>query len=262
MTKSSAARLEKRARRKPRRKRESLELGEVPNRVDVVFSPGSPVGANGWIEMSANAKGKEAIQRIFPKAMFQWRECLYPWKGWQSTIPHLPAVIAHCANTLPPDLLRQKPIQNVTDNQLSFLMASGAKDQGVRAAWITIDQYERPTLNFLEGKFERNPNVLNLPTVRPFDLSNPTDAFLYKMNAKAEENLARNDGTTEPIKKIIAGSDLVLAIWQDVSQPHGIGYLVIKGESLLKIGEPVEVTADAFAVSCYEMALAAKQTLV
>jgi hypothetical protein len=117
------------------------------------------------------------------------------------------------------------------------------------------------SLNFLDGGFKRNPNVLNMPTVRLFDLSKPEEAFLHGMVTKAQENLALIDGTTAPIKKIIADSDLVFAIWQDLSQPHGIGCLVVKGVGLLK-GEPVKVTADAFMVDCYEMALAAKQALV
>src|SRR5205807_1749543 len=66
MTKSSAARAARLARR---RRIEAVLVCEIPNRVDVVFGPGkSPTGVVdcGWIEMNANAKGQDAIGRIFP----------------------------------------------------------------------------------------------------------------------------------------------------------------------------------------------------
>lgn len=49
-----------------------IPSGELKNRIDVLIGPGvSPQDVpGGWIEMSANAKGREAIERIFPAQTF------------------------------------------------------------------------------------------------------------------------------------------------------------------------------------------------
>jgi hypothetical protein len=148
-----------------------VPVNEFPDYLDAIFGPcTSPQTLSncGSVEMTANTEGRRAIERIFPGWVFAWRQAGFPWVGWRSSVLHLPSLAANCANTLPPDLVKLKPLQAANDNQLSFLMASAAEDQGVRSAWFTIDHKERPSLNFLDGAFKRNPNVINLPPVRPF----------------------------------------------------------------------------------------------
>ena len=126
----------------PKGKPIQIPTGEVKNRIDVLIGPAvSPQGLpGGWIEMSANVKGREAIERIFPKAVFRWRESPYAeWLGndWQSFAPHIPTLAAQVANALPAHLLRLKPLHDCTDNALCFLMAAAAAAQGVRVAFLT-----------------------------------------------------------------------------------------------------------------------------
>ena len=60
----------------------------------------------------------------------------------------------------------------------------------------------------------------------------------------------------DEVWKIIDSADVVFGIWQDLTEPEGIGYLVIKGEQLL-----ADVVADGAArshiinaISCQEAA--------
>jgi hypothetical protein len=41
------------------------------------------------------------------------------------------------------------------------------------------------------------------------------------------------DGTMAPVRRIVAGAELVLAVWQDQAQDHGVDLLPIKGAKLL-----------------------------
>lgn len=51
--------------------------------------------------------------------------------------------------------------------------------------------------------------------------------------ARAEENRRLLDGTTDPVKQIIADADIVFGVWPDPTQPHGVGMHVIKGRRRL-----------------------------
>jgi hypothetical protein len=82
--------------------------------------------------------------------------------------------------------------------------------------------------------------------------------FLKRMVDKANGNECLMDGTTRPVKKIIAEADIVLGIWQDQSKPRGIGYLFIKGADLLAdvvaMGAPATYRWNA--IKCVEAAQA------
>ena len=71
------------------------------------------------------------------------------------------------------------------------------------------------------------------------------------------------DGTTGPIKKLFDEAEIVVGVWQDPNEQHGVGYLVLKGEKLLRecfaSGENLTARTTAIPCECYEQAVAAKQ---
>jgi hypothetical protein len=259
-----------------------IRTGEVKNRIDVLIGPAaSPQGVpGGWIEMSANAKGREAIERIFPGANLLWRACPYAeWLGddWRAVAPHIPSAAARCANTLPQHLTKLKPLQECTDAALTFLMASAASAQGARVAFLTNtgrkfkegrDLFgDRITGNGMAFNLYESPlradNVLTLPTVRPINWNDPKEKFLGEMAEVANNNRAFYDGTTEPIKKILREAEVVLGIWNDLTERLGFGYHVIKGADIMERSarENVVINARCSAFACMdaEQAIAARQ---
>jgi hypothetical protein len=84
-----------------------------------------------------------------------------------------------------------------------------------------------------------------MPSVRPFNENDPAQAFLLSMVEKANDNIKTYDGTMEPIEKIIDSAQVVLAIWSDLTKPHGVGFLVIKGEDILKVSQAYGVAVQA-----------------
>jgi hypothetical protein len=97
------------------------------------------------------------------------------------------------------------------------------------------------------------------------DLSDWYADFMRRMVEKANANAALNDGTAGPIKRIIAGSDLVLAVWHDPSQPTGVDSLIVKGDRALldSIAKNTSVALKTDAILCdnAEMAEAYGRTL-
>ena len=77
------------------------------------------------------------------------------------------------------------------------------------------------------------------------------------------QNIARLDGTTGPIKRMFEENEIVFGVWQDASKPHGIDFLVLKGAKLLleSVASNQAVTARTSAIpcECLEQAIAAKQ---
>jgi hypothetical protein len=88
--------------------------------------------------------------------------------------------------------------------------------------------------------------------------------FLRKMVAIANANEAEMDGTTGPVREIIDGAELVFGIWQDQTWPHGIGWLLIKGQQHMREGfaDNVAKRLQCAAIKCAggaEQAEAARQ---
>jgi hypothetical protein len=50
----------------------------------------------------------------------------------------------------------------------------------------------------------------------------------------ANKNNDLMDGTTEPVKRIISQYEFVVAVWQDRSEPHGVGLHLVKGHQMLR----------------------------
>jgi hypothetical protein len=266
----------------PKGKPIQIPTAEIKNRIDVLISPAASPHAvlGGWIEMSANAKGREAIQRIFPGANFLWRKCPFAeWLGddWQAIAPHIPSAAAHCATTLPQYLTKLKPLQECTDAALTFLMAVAITEQGGRVAYLTDTGRKFKEghdlfgdsisgngmrFNLYESSLRAPPNVLNLPTVRPINDNDPREKFLGKMAEMANNNVALYDGTSGPIKKILSEAEVVFGIWNDLTQRLGFGYFVIKGAEILErcVRENETMPARCSAIACTdaEQAVATK----
>jgi hypothetical protein len=90
-------------------------------------------------------------------------------------------------------------------------------------------------------------------------------AFLKTLVEIANKNAELNDGTTGPIKRIVADNDVVFAIWQDHSAPYGVNMLPIKGTQRLLEGTRYQIAitprTSAIPVDNIEMAIAARDVL-
>ncbi len=69
----------------------------------------------------------------------------------------------------------------------------------------------------------------------------------------AEANEMQMDGTTDPVRRIIAANDVVWGVWNDPKEPHGVGLYLIKGRRRIQAIE----CADGF-----EQAVACRKALV
>lgn len=86
-----------------------------------------------------------------------------------------------------------------------------------------------------------------------------------KIVAMANEFRHRMDGTTEPIKEAMAENDIVFGVWQDATEPDGVGIHVIKGHRrVVEIASgtaAAEVKVTAIPCECAEQAVAAQRIL-
>ena len=66
------------------------------------------------------------------------------------------------------------------------------------------------------------------------------------------------------VREILADNMIVFAVWQDLSEPNGVGMLVVKGIAHLResvtSGFPITVKISAVPCVCYEQALALQRT--
>jgi hypothetical protein len=58
--------------------------------------------------------------------------------------------------------------------------------------------------------------------------------FVLRLVNMANANEKVMDGSMEPVKRIAAEADVLFAVWQDPEEEYGVGYLIVKGEKLLK----------------------------
>ena len=79
----------------------------------------------------------------------------------------------------------------------------------------------------------------------------------------ANANEARMDGTMGPVLELIAANDVVFGVWQDPSEPHGVGVLVVKGANRMRevaaSNTPSKAAIAAIKCSCLEQAEALRQ---
>jgi hypothetical protein len=131
-----------------------IPVNELPARLDAIFapctSPQTPPN-RGWIEITANAEGRHAIERrMFSGWAFAWRQARFPC--WRSSLLHLPSLVANCASSFPSELVRLVGLKQMDDAQLAPLLACAASDQGVRAAWFTFGDNGEPIIDFVESR--------------------------------------------------------------------------------------------------------------
>ena len=215
-----------------------MSWADLASRADVIFSPGLMPGApssarnQGAIAIDANAKGREAVQAIFPGAPLKWGNAGFAsvqpqafGPGWLAYAPHLPLFASLYANTLPEHLVKLGPLDLKLDAALCFLMAIAARQHGARAAWIDLDPKtdEFTAINFLGEddktlkladldfeRLKRNPRKVPLSSnfareqvrsvlagrkVHLFELSAPVIAEIGRM--PMEERLAELEGLRE-----------------------------------------------------------------
>jgi len=89
--------------------------------------------------------------------------------------------------------------------------------------------------------------------------------FVRRLVDLANRNEETMDGTTEPVRRILADGDVVFAVWQDQEEDYGVDYLVVKGAKLLKeivASQNAQVMRiDAVKCTCTEQAIALQQVL-
>ena len=61
-----------------------------------------------------------------------------------------------------------------------------------------------------------------------------TPISLAEIVACANENAAVLDGSMAPIHGILDASDLVFCVWQDATEPDGVGMMIVKGKRRLE----------------------------
>lgn len=75
--------------------------------------------------------------------------------------------------------------------------------------------------------------------------------MITKIAHLANANRESLDGTTAPVKRIIAENELVFGIWTDPKEPLGVDTLIIKGErrlaAIAESGKPSPPGATKFA---------------
>jgi hypothetical protein len=120
--------------KKSRTKPIMLKGSDVANMVDAVF-----IGAQddpGWVEMYADAKGRECVNALFPKAHIAWADdCgeMLP-REWRAFTINLPDVVAATETLLPLEITRGANLDEATPDALAFLLAMGVHRQGARCA--------------------------------------------------------------------------------------------------------------------------------
>ena len=114
----------------------NLTVADLYHNADALFR-GEP---GGWVSMAANPRGRHCIEQVFPKTYIEWRD---PGDGfpsdWQGFSLHVPQVAAlPMPNKLPP-ITGGVPLDEAQPDQLAFLMAIAAKNQGARSALVKSD---------------------------------------------------------------------------------------------------------------------------
>jgi hypothetical protein len=105
--------------------------------------------------------------------------------------------------------MRLKPLPEAND-KLSFLMASAAK-RPRRPLCMGHNRPQGTAVGELHQWWLQTQSECSQPANRAAIRPEQADRGLpYDIVLQADENRALNDGTTGPIKKIIAGSDLVV----------------------------------------------------
>ena len=213
-----------------------MSWADFAARADVIFSPGTKPDAprsvrnQGVVAIDANARGRAAVEAIFPGHVFNWRNdgfaSILPQDfgpGWMAVAPHLPMLAAAVANTLPEHLVNHGPLDLKSDGQLCFLLAIAARSHGARGGWIELhpNRDEFTGFNLLSGqddaianldfeRLKRNPRKLPLSSnfareqvrsvlagrkVHLFELNAPVIAEIARM--PMEERLAELEGLRE-----------------------------------------------------------------
>ena len=58
--------------------------------------------------------------------------------------------------------------------------------------------------------------------------------FVGQLVEMANANDAIMDGTMRPVMEMIAANDVVWGVWQDATEPGGVGLLIVKGANRMR----------------------------
>ena len=117
--------------------------------VDVLFI-GCDGEHRGEVVTKASPAGREAVEKIFPGTLIEWRDDLGPdaaffpddWKEFTFVIAGLLRDLPRFGwkHNLPQHLIDLEPIEDINPDQWAVIMATGANDQGARAGLWSISQ--------------------------------------------------------------------------------------------------------------------------
>ena len=112
-------------------------------------------------------------------------------------------------------------------------------------------------------EIERNDHAANGKPRREIEMNDFLARIVAMANANDEAMRAhlRMEGGTahmEEVWKILDSADVMFGIWQDPTEPEGVGYLAIKGEPLLAdvVAKGAAHSHIINAISCQEAAVA------
>jgi hypothetical protein len=125
----------------PRAKTFSIKMADLPSMVDAIFA--GDHDDPGWVEMSANDKGRACVDALFPGAHIEWRE---PGTGapadWLGFVISIPDVVAEMDTALALAITRCADLGETNPDALALLLAMGVMRQGGRAAYFREGQIE------------------------------------------------------------------------------------------------------------------------
>lgn len=128
-----------------------ISVNELPNRLDAIFGLDASEQAlspnRGSVEVTANGKGRHAIESIFPGWIFAWQRARFPWAGWRSSTLHLPSLAANRTDSL---AFRMNLVRQLDEAHFASLLALAANEQGIRAGWLTFGDNGEPFINFAD----------------------------------------------------------------------------------------------------------------
>jgi hypothetical protein len=120
-----------------------LPRSDIPRQFDAVFI-GSDLG-EGEVVAQAGPNGQRAIERLFPNAVIAWRDLdasnqeYLPddWREFCFIVPQLVSIPGH---GLRRDLLALKHPEEMSPDQLAFLMMMSTNEQGSYTAFLSLTE--------------------------------------------------------------------------------------------------------------------------
>src|ERR1700733_2149887 len=124
-----------------RAKKCTIQPSDIFTMTDAFFSP-SYGDSEGWVFMAANYNGMAYVNALFPGAPIKWDNSSEGMPdGWSTADINVPGIIMAAAieHTLPMDITKGMPLENITADGLAFLLVTGVNRQGGRAGFMNLE---------------------------------------------------------------------------------------------------------------------------